>query len=1197
MASRGIWQFMSARTRRGLALSWSALFVLSLLLQYFSFALASPALAVHGEGLFEVDGNALDQAPPEPDDDWNSLNHAIDSIFIPGSVEKDGVDTTYFTGGGSKDVNDISQWQYSANDVAPDKDEILDAFAAVYEKNGDTFVYFGADRFDGSGDAFIGFWFLQSNISLGANGSFNGTHVNGDILVLSDFTNGGSVAEIQVYEWINGKLVVKASSATCDVPGEEEACAAVNAATATAPWAFLDKSGSTNFAAGEFYEGGVNLDLIFGEDPPCFSTFIAETRSSASTSAQLKDFALGSLSTCVPPTLTTDASTTTWHFGDAGVTDTATLSGNDGPASGKVKFFICTPAQITAAGCPTGGTQIGVAAGVAVTTSANGGTATSTPAFVPTAAGKYCFRAQYVPDGNSDYLAASHTNATTECFTVVKNDTTITTMANQSVNVGAAIADTAVLAGATGDAGGTITFRAYGPGDDDCNGTAAFTSDPVAVSGNGSYGPVSFTPTTAGVYYWIATYSGDAKNAGSTHACGATGEVDTVGKLHPSINTVASASVIVGGTIHDTATLAGGHAPTGSITFNLYGPDDATCTGDVIFTDSVTVNRNGDYVSDAFTTTQAGTYRWIANYSGDANNTATANGCNETNESVIVNKTTPSITTLLVSGDHTGANISVALGSMVHDTSALAGATADAGGTVHYQVFSDDTCTTLFADAGTKDVVNGVPGDSDAIQFNSSGIYYWQADYSGDANNSAAEGDCTEETVSVGLSNPTISTNASASVLVGGEIHDTATLADGFNPTGSITFNLYGPDDATCAAEAIFSSTVAVDGNGDYVSGAYTATTAGVYRWVARYSGDGNNSVAAGSCNDANENVIVTTPDLDVVKLVATGDGVFGPTNVATPGSVVKYQITVTNSGDGVATNVPVSDDIAAILAHATYNNDCNLACNLVGSTLNWTLASIAAGDSVTLTFSVTLDESFPAGTTTLPNVVVVTGPGSNCPEASTDPDCTTTTTVTESILSIDKSFTGNTGGTDPDLDVPAANVGDTLTYTLHYTGEGPLTGTVISDVLPQGLAYIAGSGEAGDNGSDFDFVGYDAATRTLSWIGNGEGQSIPDPADGDVTYQVTVLATAPDFAQPLVNVATIDSDQTPPDSDTTPVAVLAPPLELTPPPTSTLTPQSGTGNPGFGLMLILIGVAGLVLGIGFVTPVPARVRRRDRLG
>ena len=94
MASRGIWRFMSVRTRRSLALTWTALFVFSLLLQYMSFAAAPPVLAVHDENLFELDGNATDSAAIEPDDDWNSTNHAIASVFIPGSVEKDGVDAT-----------------------------------------------------------------------------------------------------------------------------------------------------------------------------------------------------------------------------------------------------------------------------------------------------------------------------------------------------------------------------------------------------------------------------------------------------------------------------------------------------------------------------------------------------------------------------------------------------------------------------------------------------------------------------------------------------------------------------------------------------------------------------------------------------------------------------------------------------------------------------------------------------------------------------------------------------------------------------------------------------------------------------------------------------------------------------------------------------------------------------------------------
>ena len=67
MGSRGIWTLMSARTKRSLTLSWTALFVLSLLLQYFSFATAAPALAAHDTGLFELDGNATDSAAPGAD--------------------------------------------------------------------------------------------------------------------------------------------------------------------------------------------------------------------------------------------------------------------------------------------------------------------------------------------------------------------------------------------------------------------------------------------------------------------------------------------------------------------------------------------------------------------------------------------------------------------------------------------------------------------------------------------------------------------------------------------------------------------------------------------------------------------------------------------------------------------------------------------------------------------------------------------------------------------------------------------------------------------------------------------------------------------------------------------------------------------------------------------------------------------------
>ena len=132
----------------------------------------------------------------------------------------------------------------------------------------------------------------------------------------------------------------------------------------------------------------------------------------------------------------------------------------------------------------------------------------------------------------------------------------------------------------------------------------------------------------------------------------------------------------------------------------------------------------------------------------------------------------------------------------------LTNATANAGGTVHYQVFDNPQCAGTATDAGMATVTNGVPGNSIAITFNLAGKFYWQADYSGDANNDSATSPCSLEVVTVDKNIPDITTTASGTVQVGGSISDTAHLSGGFNPTGTILFVLYGPNDATCALTA-----------------------------------------------------------------------------------------------------------------------------------------------------------------------------------------------------------------------------------------------------------------------------------------------------------------------------------------------------------------------------------------------------------
>src|SRR5207249_4768114 len=124
-----------------------------------------------------------------------------------------------------------------------------------------------------------------------------------------------------------------------------------------------------------------------------------------------------------------------------------------------------------------------------------------------------------------------------------------------------------------------------------------------------------FTPSQAGTYRWRASYSGDTNNAATATACNDPGETSVVNQATPVLTTVATPTALVGGSISDTANLAGGFGTLGgTITFTLYGPNDATCGSAAIFTNTNAVScptrRSAALTSDPFTPSQAGTYRW-----------------------------------------------------------------------------------------------------------------------------------------------------------------------------------------------------------------------------------------------------------------------------------------------------------------------------------------------------------------------------------------------------------------------------------------------------------------------------------------------------------------------------------------------------------------------------------------------------------
>ena len=183
---------------------------------------------------------------------------------------------------GSKDGQQTTSWHWS-NGSANAKGDITNAGVALTGTNNCVLRFFG-DRTSNNGDASIGFWFFKSSISTNADGTFSGLHTNGDLLVLSDFTGGGTTPTITVYQWQNGGLVL-ASGGT--------SCAQVNhiAYPVPAGLTYTASNGATNYQPNLFYEGYV--DLCSYNIGSCFASFLLETRNSQSITASLQDFALG----------------------------------------------------------------------------------------------------------------------------------------------------------------------------------------------------------------------------------------------------------------------------------------------------------------------------------------------------------------------------------------------------------------------------------------------------------------------------------------------------------------------------------------------------------------------------------------------------------------------------------------------------------------------------------------------------------------------------------------------------------------------------------------------------------------------------------------------------------------------------------------------------------------------------------------
>ena len=422
-------------------------------------------------------------------------------------------------------------------------------------------------------------------------------------------------------------------------------------------------------------------------------------------------------------------------------------------------------------------------------------------------------------------------------------------------------------------------------------------------------------PLAAGLYSFRASYAGDLNFVGSTGEC----EPLNVGKVTPSVvTTLHDASgdgVVANGThlalgsgLYDVATLSndGGFPFSGTVTFTFFG--NSTCTGEGSVQTGASVTGSTARSSTRPNLT-AGNYAFNARYvaGDDANHEDSAvSDC----EPFMIDKAAPTIATTL-SSDH------VVIGASVHDSAKLTGAGPNAGGAVTYTVFDNNTCTVNAntRDAGTVSVTNGNVPDSNALLFNTAGDFYWQAAYSGDANNLAATSPCISEHLVV--DHPAIAitkTPATQAVDSGGTANFTITVTN----TGTVALaNVTVTDPLSTGCNKAI-GTLAPGASTTYSCSQSGVTAA--FTNVATVTG--HPPVGPDVTASASANVTVNPPpppppsppstptppptvvDLAIVKTVDKASVV--------KGSNVTYTLTVTNNGPVTDTNVQVADSLPA---------------------------------------------------------------------------------------------------------------------------------------------------------------------------------------------------------------------------------------------------------------------------------------------
>ena len=367
-------------------------------------------------GNFEIDGDMLENTCAPPANDWNTPNIGVQETNQGGTYSSS-----------SKDGNDPSTWTSSGS--TPDKTDFAREYATSRVVNGHFFVFVAWERTATSGTQGYGIEITNSGTKVATDGTPQPNRSTGGVVF--KIASVGSSPPLFSSACTYTSQSNYGSNCTSTSTGFTSA---INTAAITDPL-------NNNFPlpAGSFFEVALDVTALTGVTPSCPGGSAASVYlrsytgqvSNGNLKGYMAPLSVAPNSTCVPPPITTTA-TPGGSSNLPGAAQHDTVSVNDGTNAGvgTVKFFLCSPSEVTTNGgdCKANGTQVGSA--VTLDGSGNGTSATVNGTTTPNdnAPGKYCWRAEFTPAANDHhFLSGSETNSTTECFKILSTPSIVTT--------------------------------------------------------------------------------------------------------------------------------------------------------------------------------------------------------------------------------------------------------------------------------------------------------------------------------------------------------------------------------------------------------------------------------------------------------------------------------------------------------------------------------------------------------------------------------------------------------------------------------------------------------------------------------------------------------------------------------------------------------------------------------------------------